>query len=209
MSNILNLLSGYWWIGALVGALVLYKVILRMFFGLVIVPEDKIGLITKKFTLFGVKNELTGERIIATNGEAGFQAKTLSAGLHWFMWPWQYKIDMQGFIVIPEGHIGLISSKDGSVPKTGRILGRTVECGNFQDAEAFLKNGGQKGRQSSFIPNGVYKINTHLFEVSAVKQATIQENMVGIVTSLDGEPLEKEQIAGKNIEGHKDRKSVV
>lgn len=198
----INFLAAYWWIGAVVMALLLYKVILRVFFGLVIVPEDKIGLVTKKFVLFGANKELGGGRIIATNGEAGFQAKTLGAGLHWFMWIWQYSVDMQGFIVIPEGHIGLISSKDGSVPKTGRILGRTVECENFQDAEAFLKNGGQKGRQSSFIPNGSYKINTHLFEVSSVKQAVIQESMVGIVTTLDGEPLEAGQIAGKNVDGH-------
>jgi uncharacterized membrane protein YqiK len=118
------------------------------------------------------------------------------------MWPWQYEVDMQGFIIIPEGHIGLISAKDGSVPQTGRILGRSVECENFQDAESFLKNGGQKGRQAAFIPNGVYKINTHLFEVSTVKQAIIQENMVGIVTTLDGEPLDAGQIAGKSVIGH-------
>ena len=202
MSNFLNFISSYWWIGAGVLAILLYKVILRVFFGLVIVPEDKIGLVTKKFVLFGSNKELNGDRIIATKGEAGFQAKTLSAGLHWWMWPWQYVVDMQGFIVIPEGHIGLVSAKDGSVPKTGRILGRRVECENYQDAESFLKNGGQKGRQAAFIPNGVYKINTHLFEVSTVKQATIQENMVGIVTTLDGEPLETGQIAGKSIIGH-------
>ena len=202
MSNILNFMSSYWWIGAIVVALLLYKVILRVFFGLVIVPEDKIGLVTKRFVLFGANKELSGGRIIATNGEAGMQAKTLGAGLHWGMWVWQYNVDMQDFIVIPEGHIGLVSSKDGSVPQTGRILGRTVECENFQDAELFLKNGGQKGRQSSFIPNGVYKINTHLFEISTVKQAVIQESMVGIVTTLDGEPLEAGQIAGKNVEGH-------
>jgi hypothetical protein len=52
------------------------------------------------------------------------------------------------------------------------------------------------------MANGVYKINTHLFEVSIVKQATIQENMVGVITSLDGDPLENGQIAGKNVEGH-------
>ncbi len=202
MSIITQLLSSYWWVGALALSILLYKVILRVFFGLVIVPEDKIGLVTKKFVLFGANKELNGDRIIATNGEAGFQAKTLGAGLHWFMWPWQYQVDMQGFVVIPEGQIGLISAKDGSVPKTGRILGRGVECENFQDAEGFLKNGGQKGRQSAFIPNGVYKVNTHLFEVSTVKQATIQENMVGVVTALDGEPLEGGQIAGKNVEGH-------
>ena len=202
MSNILNLMSNYWWIGAIVLCLVMYKFILRVFFGLVIVPEDKIGLVTKKFVLFGEHKELTGDRIIAVNGEAGLQAEMLSPGLHWWMWPWQYNIDMEGFVVIPEGNIGLVSAKDGLVPQTGRILGRRVECENFQDSVAFLTNGGQKGRQSSFITNGVYKINTHLFEVSIVKQATIQENMVGIITSLDGEPLENGQIAGKNIDGH-------
>ena len=202
MSNILNLMTNYWWIGAIALCLVMYKFILRVFFGLVIVPEDKTGLVTKKFVLFGEHKELTGDRIIAVNGEAGLQAKMLSPGLHWWMWPWQYNIDMQGFVVIPEGNIGLVSAKDGLVPKTGRILGRRVECENFQDSVGFLMNGGQKGRQSSFITNGVYKINTHLFEVSIVKQATIQENMVGVITSLDGDPLENGQIAGKNVEGH-------
>jgi uncharacterized membrane protein YqiK len=197
-----SIVMSYWWIGAALVTLVLYKVILRVFFGLVIVPEDKIGLVTKRFVLMGPNRELGGGRIIATNGEAGFQAKTLGAGLHWGKWVWQYTVNMQGFIVIPEGHIGLISSKDGSVPDTGCILGRTVECENFQDAEAFLKNGGQKGRQSSFIPNGVYKINKFLFEVSTVPQSVVQESMVGIVTTLDGEPLEAGQIAGRDVVGH-------
>jgi len=198
----INFLANYWWVGAALLCLVMYKFILRVFFGLVIVPEDKIGLVTKKFVLFGENKELTGDRIIAVNGEAGLQAKTLSPGLHWFMWPWQYNVDMQGFIVIPEGHIGLVNSKDGRVPETGRILGRRVECENFQDAEQFLTNGGQKGRQSAFIPNGSYKINTHLFEVSTVPQVHIQENMVGVVTTLDGEPLDAGQIAGKTTTGH-------
>jgi uncharacterized membrane protein YqiK len=198
----INFLANYWWVGAIVLALVMYKFILRVFFGLVIVPEDKIGLVTKKFVLFGENKELEGDRIIAVNGEAGLQAKTLSPGLHWFMWPWQYNVDMQGFIIIPEGHIGLVNAKDGKVPQTGRILGRRVECENFQDAVGFLNNAGQKGRQSAYIPNGSYKINTHLFEVSTVPQVHIQENMVGIVTTLDGEPLEPGQIAGKNVSGN-------
>jgi hypothetical protein len=33
--------------------LLLYRLILRVFFGLVIVPEDRIGLVTKKFVLVG------------------------------------------------------------------------------------------------------------------------------------------------------------
>jgi uncharacterized membrane protein YqiK len=192
----------YWPWMLLVVSVLMYKFIFRVFFGLVIVPENKVGLVTKKFVLFGANKELSGDRIIAVNGEAGLQAKMLETGLHWWMWPWQYSVDMQGFIVIPEGHIGLISAKDGKVPQTGRILGRRVECEDYQDAEAFIKNGGQKGRQAAYITNGSYKINTFLFEISTTKQVSVQENMVGIVTTLDGEPLSKDQIAGDKIEGH-------
>ena len=198
LNTILDFMSNYWWVIALVLSAVFYKAIFRLF-GIVIVPEDKIGLITKKFVLFGANKELSGDRIIATNGEAGFQANYLSPGIHFWFWPWQYQIDMQGFAIIPEGHIGLVNAKDGKIIETGRILARRVECENYQDANSFLKNGGQKGRQSAFIPTGVYKINTHLFEISIVKQANIQDNMVGIVTTLDGEPLPEGQIAGKMI----------
>jgi uncharacterized membrane protein YqiK len=194
METILN----FWWVLPVLFTLLAYKWVFRLF-GIVIVPEDKVGLVTKKFVLFGDNKELSGERIIATSGEAGYQANYLSPGLHFWYWPWQYEIDMQNFVVIPEGHIGLVNAKDGQIIKTGRILARRVECNNYQDAQAFLNNGGQKGRQSAFIPSGVYKINTLLFEVSVVKQASIQENMVGIVTTLDGEPLEQGTIAGKSV----------
>jgi uncharacterized membrane protein YqiK len=199
LNTILNFMSSYWWILAIVLSAVFYKAIFRLF-GIVIVPEDKIGLVTKKFVLFGANKELSGDRIIATNGEAGLQSDYLAPGIHYFKWPWQYQIDMTGFVVVPEGHIGLVNSKDGKIIQTGRILARRVECENYQDAKGFLDNGGQKGRQSAFIPNGVYKINTHLFEVSVVKQANIQDNMVGIVTTLDGDPLPEGAIAGKIID---------
>ena len=104
--------------------------------------------------------------------------------------------------VIPEGSIGLINAKDGKSLETGRILARKVECNNFQDATSFLRNGGQKGRQCAFIESGTYRINTHLFEVSTIKQAIIQENMVGVVTTLDGEPLLEGNIAGPVIPEH-------
>jgi len=196
--SIAQTIISYWWILPILFSVVMYKWVFRLF-GIVIVPEDKIGLVTKKFVLLGPNKELSGDRIIATNGEAGFQATYLAPGLHFWYWPWQYEIDMQNFVVIPEGHIGLVNAKDGLIIKTGRILARRVECNNYQDAQAFLNNGGQKGRQSAFIPSGVYKINTLLFEVSVVKQAHIQDNMVGIVTTLDGEPLEQGTIAGKLI----------
>src|ERR1041385_3208707 len=106
-------LLNFWWIILLIVSLVLYKYILRFLFGMVIVPEDRIGLVTKKFVLFGANRELPDGRIIATLGEAGFQGKTLAPGLYFGMWFWQYDVAMEAFTVIPEGKIGLILSKDG------------------------------------------------------------------------------------------------
>jgi hypothetical protein len=45
---------------------------------------------TKKFVLVGKNRRLPAGRIIALNGEAGYQADTLPPGLHVGMWPWQY-----------------------------------------------------------------------------------------------------------------------
>ena len=168
---------------------------------MVIVPENSIGLVTKKFTLSSV-NRLPDGRIVATKGEAGFQAKTLAPGLYWMMWPWQFSVHLSPFTVVPEGMIGLVLSKDGDEIPTGRILARKTECDNFQDAVKFLENGGQRGRQTGFITAGSYRINRYLFEVNLVEQTVIRESMVGIVTTMDGEPLTQGQIAGTMVEGH-------
>lgn len=192
----------FWWIILIVLSVLFYKFVLRVFFGMVIVPEDKIGLVTKKFVLFGADKSLPDSRIIATKGEAGFQAQTLAPGLYWGMWIWQYSVDMTSFTIIPEGKIGLILSKDGKEIPTGRILARKVPSDNFQDAKSFLDNGGQKGRQTAFITTGSYRINTFLFEIVIADQIKIFENMIGIVTALDGEPIPLGQIAGTNVVGH-------
>lgn len=197
-----QIFQDYWWVGILVLTIVFYKFVLRVFFGMVIVPEDKVGLVTKKFVLFGENKELPDGRIIATLGEAGFQAKTLAPGLYFWKWIWQFEISMGNFTIIPEGQIGLVLAKDGAEIPTGNILGRAVDCDNFQDAEKFIMNGGQKGRQTSYITSGSYRINTLLFQVSVTNMIRIQESMVGIVTTLDGQPIDAGNIAGKLVDGH-------
>src|ERR1043165_6860843 len=107
--------------------LLFYKLILRVFFGLVIVPEDRIGLVTKKFVLVG-KQGLPEGRIIAIDGEAGFQAQTLAPGVYFGKWFWQYSITFQPFTIIPTGKIGLVLAKDGAELETGSILARKVAC---------------------------------------------------------------------------------
>ena len=192
----------YWWVALIVLCLALYKIILRFLFGMVIVPEDRIGLVTKKFVLFGSNRELPDGRIIATSGEAGYQGKTLAPGLYFWKWFWQFVVTMEKFTIIPEGKIGLVMAKDGAAIPTGNILARRVECDVFQDAVKFLTTGGQRGRQSTYITAGSYRINTMAFQISITDIVRIQESMVGIVTTLDGYPIEAGQIAGKKVEGH-------
>jgi len=198
----------FWWVLIPLVCIILFKPTLRLLLGMVIVPENRIGLVTKKFVLIGANSKLPDGRILATRGEAGMQARALAPGLYWMMWPWQYSVSMQPFTMIPEGKIGLVLANDGREMPTGNILARKVECDNFQDAVAFLVGGGQKGRQTHLLTSGTYRINTLAFSVTLADITVIKENMVGIVTALDGQPIKRGQIAGEQIEGHNNFQNV-
>lgn len=198
----LQTVLSYAWMVIPLFALVFYKFTLRVFFGMVIIPEDKIGLVTKKFVLFGANRSLPDGKIIALNGEAGFQADTLAPGLYWGFWVWQYSIEQANLTVVEKGKIGLISAKDGAQLPTGAILARHVECDNFQDARAFLTSGGQRGKQVGYLNNGVYRINPQLFDIYAAEITYIEDGQVGVITALDGTPLDQGNIAGTIVPDH-------
>jgi uncharacterized membrane protein YqiK len=201
-----TLQSMSWLIPVVVGVVVLllaikfYRALFQLL-GIVVISDDKIGLVTKKFA-FKKGGELPTNRIIATNGEAGMQAATLAPGIHFGYWVWKFEITMIPFTIIPAGKIGLVSAKDGAVPPNGRLLGRKVECDDFQDAIKFLNAGGHKGKQATYLVAGSYRINTNVFSVNVVDQFEVPANKVGIVTTLDGEALAEGEIAAKSITGH-------
>ena len=57
MTVVLESVATYAWVLIPILMVVFYIMILRVFFGMVIIPEDKIGLIAKKFVLFGAKKQ--------------------------------------------------------------------------------------------------------------------------------------------------------
>jgi uncharacterized membrane protein YqiK len=130
------------------------------------------------------------------------QADTLAPGVKFGYWPWQYEVQLRPFITIEEGSIGIVESRDGAPLPAGRVLARNVACDSFQNARDFLENGGERGPQITVIPPGTYRINTALFTVVQEKVTEIDDNMVGIVTTREGQPLRTGEIAGKEIEGH-------
>jgi uncharacterized membrane protein YqiK len=191
--------------GAIVVAFLLlmicYRLILR-FFGVVIIPQDSIGIVNKKFVLLGGHRTLPDGQIIALSGEAGYQADTLAPGIHFLLWPWQYAVTLQKFIAISEGNIGVVESSGGRPLSEGRVLGKAVECDSFQSVRAFLENGGERGPQIAIIPPGVYRINTVFFTITEAPALEIADNMVGVVTTKDGSPLATGDIAGTEIPNH-------
>jgi uncharacterized membrane protein YqiK len=128
------------------------------------IPHTKVGIVEK---LWASKGSLTEGRIIAFNGEAGYQTEILRGGIHAFYYPWQYRIHREPLVSIPEGKIGYVYSRDGQPLAPVQTLGRVVSCNNFQDARAFLAAGGQRGRQRAILREGVYAINLALFVVVA------------------------------------------
>ncbi|HEU0011540.1 MAG TPA: flotillin family protein [Verrucomicrobiae bacterium] len=179
--------------------------------GAVLIQERQVGIVVKRFG----GRPLAPGRLVALNREAGYQADTLAPGLHFGYWRWQYRILKVPVTVVPQGEIALILAADGAAIPPERILGGVVDSDNFQDAHKFLANGGEKGRQLGILTAGTYRLNLALF--TAITSATapehgmapqqlvlqrVESDMVGIVTTLDGQPIEPGEIAGPVIPGH-------
>jgi uncharacterized membrane protein YqiK len=106
------------------------------------IPHNKVGIVEK---FWSHKGSLTEGRIVALLGEAGFQAELLRGGLHGGFFPWQYRIHKEPLVMIAESKIGYIYARDGSPLPPTQTLARIVDCNHFQDAQAFLNSGGQRG----------------------------------------------------------------
>ena len=181
---------------------VLFAAAIVLLTSFVSIHESQVGVVVKRFSRSG---SLPEGRVVALNGEAGFQAATLPPGIHFGYWPWQYKIAKYPLTVIEQGHIGLVIANDGSPTPVDRVLSNVVECDFFQDGAKFMRGGGQKGRQTAILTAGYYRINPVLFKVIPnVKITSIGSDKIGIVTVLDGAPMPAGQMAAPAVGGHDD-----
>ena len=176
-----------------------YRWVLRLL-GVIMVPDDSVGVMTKKFVLFGANRRLPAGRIVALNGEAGYQADTLPPGLHLGLWPWQYQVDLVKFCTVPPGKVGCVEACDGKPLPSGRIVAQLVPCDSFQDARAFLQNEGQRGPQMGVIPPGTYRINTLLFTVTMNDAIVVPPGQIGVIEARDGKPLSGGRVIARHVE---------
>lgn len=191
----MNLPEAYLTIGAIIGV----YFVLRIFFStIVVVKGNEIAILERRY----VGKPLPDGRVIAMSSEIGMQARVLGPGLYYLI-PFLHDVRKAPFTIIAEDEIGIIESVDGSPIPQGHIFAKVIDAHNtFQDGEAFLLGGGQKGPQVQIIPPGSYRINTALFKVTIGRNFYIPPGQIGIITSMDGEPMTPGRLLAKHIEGH-------
>jgi uncharacterized membrane protein YqiK len=133
------------------------------------IPNNRVGIIEK---LWSNRGSIPEGRIIAMNGEAGYQVDLLRGGWHFGLWRWQFRIHTVALVTVPQGKIGYVYARDGQPLQPSQTIGRVVASNNFQDARAFLGEAtadqdtvGQRGRQRAILREGVYALNLALFVV--------------------------------------------
>lgn len=151
---------------------------------------------------------------IKQGGVKGIQLRTLPPG-KWAIHPYLFRVSIAQTTVVPPGKVGVITAADGEPLDPGRLHGKAIENHkNFQDAEAFVYNGGQKGPQVEILTPGTYRIHTMstsiddgstqagLFDVRFFDATMITENQIGLVEALDGSPLDPRDYVATPVSGH-------
>jgi uncharacterized membrane protein YqiK len=163
MNSIALLTAGVPWVSWLgIVTLLAFLLGLPRLLGIVYIPHTHVGIIEK---LWSSKGSLRQGQIIARNGEAGLQARFLRGGIHFGLYPWQYRIHKEPLVVVGEGKMAYVYARDGVPLEPVQTLGRNVDSNHFQDAVRFLEAQGQRGRQRGILREGVYAINLGLFVV--------------------------------------------
>jgi uncharacterized membrane protein YqiK len=168
--------------------LILFVILLKLI-GIIVIGSNEVGIIEKWWSTRGsVKSGF-----IALNGEAGYQPDMIRAGIH--IKPlFIYKVSKQPLITIPRGQMAYVFSRDGKTLAASQLLGFDVESNSFQDARAFLTNGGFKGPQVGYLKDGTYAINTALFIVLTA------DRTYGIRLGSSKEELQMLEAMKKDIE---------
>ncbi len=145
-----------------------------------------------------------GAIFLKNGGQKGTQIDVLPPG--------QYRINTYLFrirvvpaLIVPSGSIGIVTARDGGQIAPGRLLARRVAGHqSYQDGEAFIVAGGQRGPQIELMLPGRYRLNTDFFNVEIMPATIVAANQVGLVTAKDGQPLPPGELVAAVVTGHTD-----
>jgi SPFH domain / Band 7 family len=147
------------------------------------VESDEIAVLNE---IYGAAS-LSGEHIVATNGETGPQAEILTPGWHpWFLVNVIYQVENKKVVSIPSGKYGFLVAKDGVPLRPDQFLADAFPAGHeldMLDARYFLTHSGERGPQTTILTPGTFRLNTHLWDVTIRDATDVAEGSVGVVKS--------------------------
>lgn len=185
-------------LGFAVFTLAIFALFIFVYNSIVIVGGVQIAVLERRW----LGTSMPEGRVVAMANEVGIQARILGPGLH-FLIPFLYRTEKAPMMVVAENEVGLVESIDGAPVPPGRIFGKALGNHNlFQDGEAFLSGGGEKGPQVQILPPGTYRINPYLFKIVKRPALRITNNKIGVVVATDGQPMTPGRLLGRSVKGH-------
>lgn len=161
------------------------------------VGPDKLGVVILNV---GTRS-LPADKIIATSGEKGPQARVLAPGWHAFLWPVIYNVEVSPLVEVKENEVGLITTTDGK-PLPDRVVFAPewpeTAFEDMLDAEKFLTTGGGfKGPQTTVLTPGKYRLNPKLYTVEKAPITNVEKATVAVIKSNVGGAPTSEIAAGE------------
>jgi uncharacterized membrane protein YqiK len=176
------------------------------------VPQGKVGVVTSADgapldagRLLGKaikahQNFQDAEQFIAAGGQKGTQVEILTPGTYRIhtqsvtvegnqqtVKPGLFSVRLFDATVIQENQVGVVEALDGAPLKQTDYVAAPVQGhDNFQDGDAFLQNGGQRGPQKDILLPGTYYINPLLFKVIPEKAHEVKPGEVAVIVSNTG-----------------------
>jgi uncharacterized membrane protein YqiK len=211
----------------IVVGVLLFLGLLYLFAGVRFVPNDRVGIVEKRFG-----GERASRGLIALGDEPGFRPELLRGGLYWFR-PFVFRIRIAPLVTIPQGKIGYVYAREGAPLAPDQVLASNAAARDFEDVRGFLEQGGQRGPQRTVLRQGTHAIHLVQFAVITEEHTffvplergeerdfaetarLIAErggfeplvieggaDSIGIVTVHDGPPLEDGEIIAPAVPGH-------
>ncbi len=179
-------------------ALLVFAAFVFVYNSIVVVGGTQIAVLERRW----LGTSMPEGRVVAMANEVGIQARILGPGLHLLI-PFLYRTEKAPMMVVAENEVGLVESIDGAPVPPGRIFGKALGNHNlFQDGEAFLTGGGEKGPQVQILPPGTYRVNPYLFKIVKRPALRITNNKIGVVVATDGQPMTPGRLLGRSVKGH-------
>src|SRR6266852_1271509 len=168
-------------LGVPISTWIFLAILLAVFYSLMSIRRvgaAEVGLVLKRVSL----RKLAEDNPIAFHGEPGYQADLLMPGLRWKPWLF-YEVEKFPWVQVPAGEVGVVISQVGApLPISTEFRSRAGKVGRLTP-EAF----GLRPEQLDLLR----------IEPQPCDKDGALRDMVGIVTTFEGDPLPSGDIASR------------